>query len=151
MPLGRLKRPVRGQRFAETVLHRLFASGWAGILPARAGPGHAGRDPGFERGDLFVGEFCVRRHGEVVDMLHGGEEFALAAVAGHDDRPGIAAQEKCLAAVEPQARLAHAGPAALLAFGDQERPHLRFEERLGITRTSFRRGCGQGESQATHE
>ena len=139
MSCGWRERPVALERRGKSFVHGGDGGGLRGVaVAARTAPECTGCDPALERGDLVGGEFFVGGHRQLIDMPHGGHEFALVGVTRHHHWPGVAAGQERPPAIEPEARLRHLVAVAALALGHQERPHPRLEEGLELPR----RGLG---------
>ena len=78
-------------------------------------------DPRTQDADLLGQQRAGRRHLHAAVTVHQAmNQLALAALAGHDDRPVVAAAQGVLAQVEPEARLLHLGAVARVAVLRQQ-------------------------------
>ncbi len=127
--MDRLKRPM---------LFRLIRRIRAGIEHLIFRPRCAAFHPIGERGDFGLGERLFGRHFHIACVPHRLDQQAFLGIAGHYDRSIVAAAEKRLATIKPQAHLLLFGPVTFLATSCNERPHVSFEE-IGPNRTRCHR------------
>ena len=105
-------------------------------------------DPGPQHADLLRQQRARWWHLHAAIAVHQStDQLALAALAGHDDRPVVAASKRVLPQIEAQARLLHLGAVAGVAVLRQQWLHVLdvVHRRRGRGRT--RRLCRQRHQQ----
>ena len=84
-------------------------------------------------------------------MIHGLDQDALLRVPRDDGRPFFAAFEQAVAVIEAQVAFLLLGVVAFVAFRDEHRADLRFEE-FHVRRLEVGgQGGGQGETEPSQD